>query len=97
MNELTSLKLISLEWNFKKIGSLILLVTNVERMLKDGLSCYEKQHMEDFKGYVVSSIDDLNAFYDFYCEVTDEIHGFFDDIKKENASLFENGIDGGVR
>ena len=85
MNELTSLKLISLEWNFKKIGSLILLVTNVNRMLKDGLSCYEKQHMEDFKGYVVSSIDDLDAFYDFYCQVEGEILQDIKRIKDKNC------------
>ena len=69
----------SMEYNFKKLGSLVLLVTNGKRMLKDGLSCYEKQHMEDFKGYVTSCIDDLNAFYDFYCEVEGEI---IEDLKR---------------
>lgn len=85
MNELNCLELKSVEYNFTKLGSLILLVTNVNRMLKDGLECYEKQHMEDFKGYVDLSISNLDVFYDFYCEVEGKILKDIKLIKDKNC------------
>lgn len=77
MNEITCHELKSIEYNIKKIGSLVILVTNVNRMLKEGMSYNTEKsadyRVEDLKGYVNSCIDDLNAFYDLYCDVEGEV------------------------
>jgi len=85
MNEITSHELKIMEYNFKKLGSLVLLVTNVNRVLKESLARCEKQNMEDLKCCVTSSVDDLNAFYDFYCDVENEINVSFDRIRDKRV------------
>ena len=76
-----------MEYNFKKLGSLVLLVTNVNRMLKDGLEYGEKQNMVDFKGCVTCCIDDLNAFYDFYADVENEINESFERMRNKKVGV----------